>query len=183
MPVSPALVWRSHFAVGHFRGPVVFPAIGHLGNVQVAQDILSSSFALLQSLSRFQLAAAPSGMGLTTPRLDIRFPSARSNRRGPRSRVCLARFVPPSGFGYPLDGLLPPRPGQPCFRPTALMGFRPSKDLSSSGIRNVLFSGANEPACRCRRRSFRSNATDRPADDSTSRSRPNLKMPDTISRG
>jgi hypothetical protein len=62
------LVSRSHFAVGHFRGPVVFPAIGHLGNVQVAQDILTSSFALLQSLSRSQLAVAPSGMGLSAPR-------------------------------------------------------------------------------------------------------------------
>jgi hypothetical protein len=43
------------------------------------------------------------------------------------SRVCLARLVPPSGFGYPLDGLLPPGPGQPCFMPTALLGFRPSE--------------------------------------------------------
>jgi hypothetical protein len=42
-------------------------------------------------------------------------------------RVCLARYVPPSGFRYPLDGLLPPGPRRPCFVPTALLGFRPSK--------------------------------------------------------
>jgi hypothetical protein len=42
-------------------------------------------------------------------------------------RVYLARYVPPSGFGYPLDGLLPPSPRRPCFMPTALLGFRPSE--------------------------------------------------------
>jgi hypothetical protein len=34
-----------------------------------------------------------------------------------------ARSVPPSGFGYPRGGLLPPRPRRPCFMPTALLGF------------------------------------------------------------
>ncbi len=42
-------------------------------------------------------------------------------------RACLTRYVPPSGFGYPLDGLLPPGPRRPCFVPTALLGFLPSK--------------------------------------------------------
>jgi hypothetical protein len=35
--------------------------------------------------------------------------------------------VPPSGFGYPLDGLLPSTPGRACFIPTALLGFIPSE--------------------------------------------------------
>jgi hypothetical protein len=30
---------------------------------------------------------------------------------------------PPSGFGYPLDGFIPPKPGRFCFTPAALMGF------------------------------------------------------------
>jgi hypothetical protein len=34
-----------------------------------------------------------------------------------------ARYVPPSGFGYPLDGLLPRTPGRVCFTPAALLGF------------------------------------------------------------
>ena len=36
-------------------------------------------------------------------------------------------FVPPSGFGYPLDVLLPSGPGEPCFMLTALVGFASSK--------------------------------------------------------
>jgi hypothetical protein len=42
-------------------------------------------------------------------------------------RVCLARYVPPSGFDYPPDGLLPPDPRRPCFVPAALLGFSPPK--------------------------------------------------------
>jgi len=41
--------------------------------------------------------------------------------------VSRSRYVPPSGFGYPLDGLLLPIPRRPCFVPTALVGFRPSE--------------------------------------------------------
>jgi hypothetical protein len=41
--------------------------------------------------------------------------------------VSRPRFVPPSGFGYPLDGLLLPSPRRPCFVPAALLGFRPSE--------------------------------------------------------
>jgi hypothetical protein len=33
-----------------------------------------------------------------------------------------ARYVPPSGFGHPLDGLLPSNPCRFCFAPTALLG-------------------------------------------------------------
>jgi hypothetical protein len=41
--------------------------------------------------------------------------------------VSRPRYVPPSGFGYPLDGLLLPSPCRPCFVPTALLGFDPSE--------------------------------------------------------
>jgi hypothetical protein len=35
--------------------------------------------------------------------------------------------VPPSGFDYPLGGLLPSVPGRFCFTPPALLGFHPSE--------------------------------------------------------
>jgi hypothetical protein len=38
-------------------------------------------------------------------------------------RVLPARYIPPSGFGYPLDGFLPSNPCRLCFTPTALLGF------------------------------------------------------------
>jgi len=43
----------------------------------------------------------------------------RSTARGPKP----ARFVPPSGFGYPLGGLRPRIPCRFCFAPAALLGF------------------------------------------------------------
>jgi len=43
--------------------------------------------------------------------------------RSTEPRALPARYGPPSGFGYPLGGLIPPEPGRPCFMPTALMGF------------------------------------------------------------
>jgi hypothetical protein len=58
----------------------------------------------------------------------------------------LTRLVPPSGFGYPRDGLLPATPGQACFILTALMGFRPSKRSPLAGWRHV--SIPTGPACR-----------------------------------
>jgi len=47
----------------------------------------------------------------------------KSTHRG----VSKSRYVPPSGFDYPLDGLLLPSPRRPCFMPTALLGFHPSE--------------------------------------------------------
>jgi len=38
-------------------------------------------------------------------------------------RVLPARYVPPSGFDYPLDGFRPSIPRRFCFAPAALLGF------------------------------------------------------------
>jgi hypothetical protein len=38
-------------------------------------------------------------------------------------RAFSTRFGPPSGFGYPLDGLRPSNPRRLCFAPAALLGF------------------------------------------------------------
>jgi len=51
--------------------------------------------------------------------------------------VSRSRYVPPSGFGYPPDGLLLPSPCRPCFMPTALLGFALRSFPLSQGPRNV----------------------------------------------
>jgi hypothetical protein len=51
------------------------------------------------------------------------------------SRALPARYVPPSGFGYPLDGFLPSSPCRLCFAPAALLGFPLRSVPLSKGIR------------------------------------------------
>jgi hypothetical protein len=63
-----------------------------------------------------------------------------STRRiaGPLIAGLPTRYVPPSGFAYPLDGLLPAIPCRFCFAPAALMGFTLRSVLLSKGIRAVM---------------------------------------------
>jgi hypothetical protein len=49
-------------------------------------------------------------------------------------RVLPARFVPPSGFGDPLDGFLPAIPCRLFFTSAALMGFTLRSFLPRHGI-------------------------------------------------
>jgi hypothetical protein len=58
-------------------------------------------------------------------------------RRSTRSRASQARFAPPSGFGYPLDGFLPSRSCRLCFVPAALMGFALRSFFLLRGIAGV----------------------------------------------
>jgi len=60
-----------------------------------------------------------------------------------RTRACLPRYVPPSGFGYPLDGLLPRIPRRFCFAPAALMGFTLRRFPLSANLDSV--SAASDP--------------------------------------
>lgn len=53
------------------------------------------------------------------------------------SRILRTRDVPPSGFGYPHDGLLPSHPRQFCFIPAALMGLTLRSILLRGGSRRV----------------------------------------------
>jgi hypothetical protein len=53
------------------------------------------------------------------------------------SRILRTRDVPPSGFGYPRDGLLPSNPGRFCFIPAALMGLTLRSFLLQGGSRRV----------------------------------------------
>ncbi len=61
------------------------------------------------------------------------------------TRALPARYGPPSGFGYPLDGFRPSIPRRSCFVPAALLGFLPSEPSPPARYRAV--SDADEPAC------------------------------------
>jgi hypothetical protein len=52
-------------------------------------------------------------------------------------RALPARYVPPPGFDYPLDGFLPFRPDRFCFTPAALLGFTLRSFLLGTGNRIV----------------------------------------------
>ena len=65
------------------------------------------------------------------------FPTAHEGSKVHFSRAQPTRYVPPSGFGHPLDGLLPSVPCRSCFVPAALMGFTLRSFLLWQGIRAV----------------------------------------------
>jgi hypothetical protein len=54
------------------------------------------------------------------------FSTCRGRRCSP-ARAIPARFVPPSGFGYPLGGLHAPLPGPGLFHPGSARGIHPSE--------------------------------------------------------
>jgi hypothetical protein len=64
-------------------------------------------------------------------------PYSTSRIKGPLDAGLPARYVPPSGFGYPLGGLLPSIPCRFCFAPAALVGFTLRSFLLPKGIRCV----------------------------------------------
>jgi len=124
---------RSRSAVRHSAGFAVFPRqaagpqlSGHHG--------LSSGFAFRECCP-----TQPSRPAAASQLLSWAFApySTCRARRSTSTRALPARFVPSSGFGYPLDGLLPPSPGQLCFTLAALLGFTLRSFLLPTGTRRV----------------------------------------------
>ena len=68
------------------------------------------------------------------------------HRRSASRGLSPAHHVPPSGFGYPHDGLLPSKPCRFCFAPAALLGFALRSFLLAAGNRAV--SDSEEPTYR-----------------------------------
>jgi hypothetical protein len=64
-------------------------------------------------------------------------PYSTCRTRGPPDAGLPARYVPPSGFGYPPGGLLPLDPCRFSFTPAALLGFTLRRFLLPEGIRSV----------------------------------------------
>jgi hypothetical protein len=131
--VPPLLVWRSHYAVGRFLGSVVFPWRTTLATVKRTANPLVE-LGLPVSLTQQNLADQPQPV---SPSLGLPFPSAHEEPQVHFPRALPARYVPPSGFGYPLGGLLPAIPCRFCFAPAALLGFTLRSLLLPEGIRPV----------------------------------------------
>jgi hypothetical protein len=131
--VSPVLVKRSHFAVGRFLGCVVFPSVSFAGHFSASRS--SPLFEL--RLHQECYPAVPSQSAATGRLLSWALvPYSTYRIRGPLHAGMPTRQVPPSGFGYPIDGLLPLIPCRFSFAPAALMGFTLRSFPLSKGIRS-----------------------------------------------
>jgi hypothetical protein len=90
----------------------------------------SPSFRVLPSNSYSAVTTAKSSHGLLVP-------TALEESEVHFSRASPARYVPPSGFGYPLGGLLPRIPCRSYFVPAALLGFTLRRFPLPAGFRGV----------------------------------------------
>jgi hypothetical protein len=82
--------------------------------------------------------ATPSRSAAADQHLSWAFvPFSTFRIEGPPDAGMPARYVPPSGFDYPLDGLLPSNPCRFFFTPAALLGFTLRRLVLREGIRSV----------------------------------------------
>jgi len=137
------LVRQSHFAVGRFLGLVVFPQ-------RTAVTTLSDQ---PQPLVEFRLPPESCPTLPSQPPQQansshgLSFPAAHQDSAiHLLAKLAALRYVPSSGFGYPLDGLLPPSPCRPSFMPAALMGF---------ALRSFVPSGRYPPVSRSKGPTYR----------------------------
>jgi len=116
-----------------FLGCVVFLRRTTLVTVKRTANPLVE-LGLLSSLTQQNLAGQPQP---ASPSHGLPLPTAHEESRVHHSRALPARFVPPSGFGYPRDGLLPAVPRRFCLTPAALLGFTLRSFLLSEGFQPV----------------------------------------------
>jgi len=132
--VSPLLVLRSRFAVSTSPRLCGFPATGcrrRLFRLPTASSRRTSpSFRVLPSNTYPAATTAEPSHGLLLP-------SALEESEVHSTRAKPTRYVPPSGFGHPLDGFLPRTPRRFFFTPAALLGFTLRRFLLPRGFRNL----------------------------------------------
>jgi hypothetical protein len=133
LTVSSTLVGRSHSAVGRFLGCVVFPQEARPATFKSPVKP-SLEFRLRLESPEPNLAGRPQPADSS---LGLPLPTAHARPEDPLLAGTPARFGPPSGFGYPLDGLRPSGPRRFCFAPAALLGFALRSFLLSFGSRGI----------------------------------------------
>jgi hypothetical protein len=144
--VPPLLVLRSHFAVGHFLGCVVFLQRAAL-NTLSDQCVLSSSFAFLQSLAQRNLVCRPQP---TDTSLGLSFPSALTGSEVHLHGRCQRPLRSASRVWLPSGRLTPSEPLPVLFHTSGALGIHPS-ELSPPGRYPPRFRG-EEPTHRLTRR-------------------------------
>lgn len=141
--VSPLLVLRSRYAVSTLLRLCGFPSTGcgrRLFRLKATPSRQASVSSRVSPSNTYPSAPADeSSHGLL-------FPTALEEPEVHRTRAKPSRYVPSSGFGYPLDGLLPRIPCQFCFTPAALLGFTLRRFPLPEGHHG--FSATDEPTYR-----------------------------------
>jgi hypothetical protein len=128
------LVRRFHFAVGRFLGFVAFPQPASTGHCSASRSNPLFEFGL--PLEYYP--TKPSRSTAVDRLLSWAFiPYSTSRIKGLLTADLPTRYVPPSGFGHPLDGLLPLVPCRFFFTPAALLGFTLRSFLLPKGIRGI----------------------------------------------
>lgn len=122
--LSQLWVLQSRSAVGPFLGHADFTP-SNATPTRSRRCQLTPGFTLLQRHSHRNLVLPAEAS--RTPLVGFRSLQHMRSRRSTRRGGAATRYVPPPGFGYPLDGLLPPRPCRPCFVSAALLGLHPSE--------------------------------------------------------
>jgi hypothetical protein len=104
-----------------------FSARGY--RLKLIKDPTLSSLRLQRSSrvsTRFSLADRPAEAPSANSSHGLRFPTTLAGNEDPLpAGFAKARYGPPSGFDYPLDGFRPSKPGRACFIPAAFLGFVP----------------------------------------------------------
>jgi hypothetical protein len=132
--VSPLLVLRSRCAVGALPRLCGFPSTccgWRLFGFPAASSLrICPSFRVLPSNTYPTAAAIRSSHGLCVPTA-----LEESEVHWPRAKP--ARYVPSSGFDYPLGGFRPRSPCRFCFTPAALLGFTLRRFPLPEGFRGL----------------------------------------------
>jgi hypothetical protein len=124
---------QSHSAVGHSLGCVVFLQATRPATFKSPVKP-SLEFRLRLESHESNLAGRPQPADSS---LGLSLPTAHARPEDPLHAGTPTRFGPPSGFGYPLDGLRPSDPGRFCFAPAALLGFALRSLLLANGDRGI----------------------------------------------